>query len=163
MAWFRARAGALEQQGAARVPKNATLPCLSAKKEHKDFFCLLKSSTALPRPYLCLCFVLCLRDKTHLAVVWASTHRRASSSGSPSFSLVLHTLEEWRKCRRYETHANHFWNSHHTRMFTLLAFFFFFLQSHTVSPCRTATPHRYLRHLHSYSRWETWISCMRGL
>lgn len=125
MAWFRARAGALEQQGAARVPKNATLPCLSAKKEHKDFFCLLKSSTALPRPYLCLCFVLCLRDKTQLAGVWASTHRRASSSGSPSFSLVLHTLEEWRKCRRYETHANHFWNSHHTRMFTLLGFFFY--------------------------------------
>lgn len=53
MAWFRARAGALEQQGAARFPKNATLSCLSAKKEHKDFL-LAQKLDCSRRPYLSL-------------------------------------------------------------------------------------------------------------
>lgn len=150
IAWFRAWAGALDQQGAAHFPKNVTLPCLSAKKEHKDFLLTQKALTALPD--LISVFVSCYvwgTKRTWLGV-WASTHRRVSSTGSLSFSLVLHMLEERRKCRRNQTQANRFSNSHHTRMFTHFFFLLFFLQS----PCRTATPRRYLRHLHSSSHCE---------
>lgn len=126
VAWFRARAGVLDQQGAAHFPKNVTLPCLSAKKEHKDFLLAQKALTALPD--LISVFVSCYvwgTKRTWLGV-WASTHRRVSSIGSLSFSLVLHMLEERRKCRRNQTQANRFSNSHHTRMFTHFSFFFFY-------------------------------------
>lgn len=146
VAWFKARAEALEQQGAASFPKTS-LCLVYPPRRNTRIFGSLKSSDCSPRPYLCLCFVLCLRDKTHLAGVWASMHWRASSSEFQPCATHARGAEEMQA--EPNTSKSFLKFTPYKDVYTF--FIFFFLTISYLSPCRTVTPRRYLSHLH----WET--------